>query len=184
MTTNYKVGKIYKIIHNQSDIVYIGSTFNRLSDRFNQHKSNYNSWLNKKHNKISIFKYFKEFGIENFKIILIKEYLVADRKQLQAYEALWINKLKSCNNNNSFHWLSGNNHNKLYYENNKTILAEKQKIYYRFNIDKFKEYEKTKRVRPKEFYEKVECLCGGKYQNRCRWQHERSKKHIEYINSL
>ncbi|GMF38340.1 unnamed protein product [Phytophthora lilii] len=86
------IGKIYKIIHNQSNIIYIGSTFNDLKGRFAQHKADYK----RKHN-ISIYEYFERYGIENFKIILIKEYEVIDRRHLEVYEQLWINKLKPIN---------------------------------------------------------------------------------------
>ena len=50
-----------------------------------------------------IFDYFEKYGIENFKIILIKSYNVVrthqkDHKHLHAYELLWINKTKNCCN--------------------------------------------------------------------------------------
>ena len=67
------IGRVYKIIHNQSNIVYVGSTFNRLSDRFRQHKSDYIRWKNNKQAGVAIYPYFKTHGIENFQIVLIKE---------------------------------------------------------------------------------------------------------------
>ena len=89
-----RTGKVYKIIHTQSDIIYIGSTFNTLRDRFKTHKSS--------HSKCVISKYIQEFGSDQFKIILIKEYEVVDKPHLFAYEQLWINKTKCINSQSSF----------------------------------------------------------------------------------
>lgn len=93
-----RTGRIYKIIHNQSNIVYVGSTFNLLRQRWQTHKTEFK----KNKSSTTIQKYFKKYGIENFKIILIKEYQVVDKYHLRAYEQLWINKLKSINKASTF----------------------------------------------------------------------------------
>jgi len=101
---SYAKGTVYKIICNlDSNFVYIGSTFNQLRHRFQEHKNKYKSWLNGKGRKCSIFDYFQKYGIDNFTIIKIKEYLVCrehglDKKHLHAYEQLWINKTRNCCN--------------------------------------------------------------------------------------
>ena len=59
-----KIGKIYKIIHNQSNICYVGSTFNTLRDRWGNHKGHYNSWLKGNFAEVAIYPYFKDFGIK------------------------------------------------------------------------------------------------------------------------
>ncbi|KAF1780171.1 GIY-YIG domain [Phytophthora cactorum] len=90
-TTNSMIGKIYRIVHLQSEMCYIGSTFNLLKHRWNGHKSQFKHWDEGKTTKgCSIYPYFKEHGIDQFKMVLIKEYEVADRAQLLAYEQLWI----------------------------------------------------------------------------------------------
>ena len=38
------IGSIYKIIVNQSNDIYIGSTFNELRHRWQEHKYQYNHW--------------------------------------------------------------------------------------------------------------------------------------------
>lgn len=101
--SNTKVGRIYKIVSTQSDHVYIGSTFNTLRDRFRQHKNAYEQWLKGKNGEVSIYSFFKQFGAEAFKMILIKEYNVVDRKHLEAYEALWISKSICVNQVVPFH---------------------------------------------------------------------------------
>ena len=140
-----RTGRIYKIIHNQSNLVYVGSTFNILRQRWVTHKANY-----KKGDKISIYPYFKKYGIENFKMILIKEYQVEDRAHMVAYEQLWINKLKSINKRCALNLLKKEKKrekDREYREKNK----EKQKEYREKNKEKLKEYGKEYL---KEYYEK------------------------------
>ena len=36
---NYQQAKIYKIVNNVDDEIYVGSTVNRLSKRFSDHKA-------------------------------------------------------------------------------------------------------------------------------------------------
>lgn len=91
------IGHIYRIIHVESDIQYIGSTFNEPRKRWQQHKADFGKWKNNKHPNITIYPYFMQHGIDKFKLIVIKSYDVVDRKHLVAYEALWISKLKCVN---------------------------------------------------------------------------------------
>ena len=160
------IGRVYKIIHNQSSICYIGSTSNKLKFRWRGHKSNYKKVAEgNKHFNCSIYKYFKKYGVENFKIILIKEYDVYDNKHLKAYEQLWINKLNCINECPAWGitkltmklWKS-NNRNKLKMINKKSreknIVAIKEKSKETYFCEKCKEtlnkahkarHEKTKK---------------------------------------
>src|SRR5580693_4170896 len=92
-------GVIYKIINNKSDEIYIGSTIQKLSKRYNQHKEKYKKYKNSEEKDfyMSSFDLFNKYGIEECKIVEIKKYDVIDRKHLFLYELLWINKLKSNN---------------------------------------------------------------------------------------
>lgn len=87
-----KIGRVYKIIARQSNECYVGSTFDQLNYRFKGHKASY------KNNKgCSVNELFDEHGVENCKIMLIKEYEVIDRRHLEVYETLWIKKLRAIN---------------------------------------------------------------------------------------
>ncbi len=97
-----KTGRIYKIISAQGNEIYIGSTFNTLRDRFKCHKRDFNTYKQGKHKYIASFDLFDKYGIDNCSIILIKEYEVCDRIHMEAYEQLWINKLKSINKQSAF----------------------------------------------------------------------------------
>src|SRR5690348_11182527 len=89
--------RIYKIIHNQSDIVYVGSTQNILRQRWQCHKSGYKKFLMDNKNEKSLYPYFNEHGIDNFKIILIEEVEVEDYKERLIKEQEWIDKLTCIN---------------------------------------------------------------------------------------
>jgi len=212
---------------------YIGSTFNRLHKRFEGHKHNYKS----KYGTNSIHKYFDKYGVDNFKIDLIKSYEVVrthdkDHKHLYVYETLWINKTKNCINKKIPFSPIWKLDKKIYYQTNKEKLKDYQKDYqkkYREeNKDKIKETEKKYRQKNidkikdshKKYYqnnkdkildyyqknkeklkdyqkdykeknrdkilennnEKFNCECGGKYTRCHKARHERSKKHINYLN--
>ncbi len=147
-----KSGRVYRIIHLQSNICYVGSTFNQVRHRFQQHKRDYRSWKkNKSRGCYSIYKYFDEYGVGNFKAVLINEYTVCDRKHLRAYEQLWVNNLKSINKNSAFRI------KKLY-----------QKQYQKKNKEKI-----NLRLRTKS-----KCECGSYISNRNMSKHRKtSKKH-------
>ena len=172
----YKIGKIYRIYKiDDPTINYIGSTFTTLRQRYSNHKTNKKS--------CSIAKLFDEYGIDKFKIILIKEYEVyaetqKDTKHLRAYEQLWINKFrlkKSCINKlnplnikrfyDSNYYIN-NKERKIiyqneYYKKNKDIVLKKANLYHNNNKEErkiYKEgyYEKNKDIlleNQKQYYE-------------------------------
>ena len=81
---------------------------------------------------ISIFDLFDKFGINNCKIILIKEYDVCDRKHLEMYECLWICKLKQ-------NCLNKTHPFRIKFLSDKLYNKECNKIYYKDNKEKEKE---------------------------------------------
>lgn len=79
-----KIGKVYKITHINSDDIYIGSTFQSLNKRFNDHWAR--SYGGSAHEWMHTYQKC-EFLIE-----LIKEYQGLDKLGLSAMEQLHINK--------------------------------------------------------------------------------------------
>lgn len=172
------IGRIYKIIAGQTDECYVGSTFNELKYRFKGHKGKYKELKNGKSTKsCSSFKLFDKYGIESCKMILIKEYEVVDRKQLEVYETLWIKKLKSNNKtepcgrflrkqNKKFYSEKNMEHlkqmKKLYHEKNKDQIKQKKKLYRQNNVEQIKQRGKQHREnniekmkqKDKEYYQK------------------------------
>jgi hypothetical protein len=159
-----KIGRIYRIINTQSDICYIGSTFNSTRDRFRAHKNSYQEWLNNKHGEIAIYPYFKEYGVEKFKIVLVKEYEVVDRLHLKTYESLWINKFrKTCvNKNNPFRIKK---------------LSDK----HRNEKNKEKKYEWYENNKAK-YSKKITCECGSTHRHGSKARHHRTMKHQEWLS--
>jgi len=147
------IGHIYKIICLvDSKFCYIGSTFNKLSKRFQNHRDGFIKWLKNGENKMimSCYPFYKKYGIENFKIILIKSYEVCkthhkDNRHLCAYETLWINKTKCCNIKLPINYLKKQRakwYHKEFRQNNKTKISEKNKEYYQDNKSKISERNK------------------------------------------
>lgn len=89
-------GSIYRIIClENSKINYIGSTTKSISRRWQWHKDDFKQWLkNPEQRHISIFPFMKEYGLDKFKLLLIKEYRVVDKDHLKVYEQLHINKYR------------------------------------------------------------------------------------------
>ena len=172
------IGKVYKIIHSQSDICYVGSTFNELRKRFNQHKQTKNTSI--------ITKYLEKYGSDNFKIILIKEYEVIDRTHLEAYEQLWINKLKSINSNNTMHFKTL--YSKDYYNNNKELWAIRKEKNKEHIQEYLKKYSTTWRAENKEKIinynqQLYTCECGITLTKVKKSRHFKSKKHLKFLEN-
>ena len=152
------IGRIYKIISGQGNECYVGSTLNKLNYRFQGHKDGYKTWKNKNGNLITSFLLFEKYGIENCKIILIKEYNVVDKKQLKVYEVLWIRKLKP------------NSMNKLY-------PFHIPKLYSKIQNQKY--YLKTKEDHK---ITKI-CVCGSVVGQKRFLKHLKTKKHQSWIDN-
>jgi hypothetical protein len=184
---NYEIGHIYKIVCNiNNSFCYIGSTFLSLDKRWQGHIKDYK--IN--YGTISIHKYFDKYGIENFKIVLIKSYKVVrvdnkDFKHLCAYETLHINKNKKIAVNlllpyTPMRYLNEKEYKKKYRENNKSIINEKAKKYKKKNQHKIKKYYEENKDK---LNEKFNCECGGKYIKQSISRHLKTKIHIKYIEN-
>tara|TARA_R110000787_G_scaffold66801_1_gene149951 strand:+ start:851 stop:1561 length:711 start_codon:yes stop_codon:yes gene_type:complete len=182
----YQTGRIYKIIClSKPDIQYVGSTFKTLRYRWNKHNGQYKEWLISGEKRgCSIFKFFKERGIKDFKIVLLKEYKVCsennkDRKHLNIYEQLWINKINCCNINNTF---TAPFLQKEYREKNKEKIAKQKKEYREKNKELIKTKDKIYNEKNKEKIslrkkEKIECgNCSSMVTRHYISEHRRSKK--------
>ena len=96
-TGDYSLGKIYKIVSDQTDDIYIGSTCQKLlSMRLAGHKLSYARWLGGKHNYISSFEILK---YDDCKIILIESYPCNDKNELLSRERYWVENTKCINKN-------------------------------------------------------------------------------------
>jgi hypothetical protein len=206
------LGKIYKIVVAQSNDIYIGSTFDNLAQRFKNHKNQYKLWKDGKNNNCASFDLFDKYGIDNCKALLIKEYDVVDRKHLEMYEQLWINRL--CNVNKHAAFRIKKLYMKQYDEERKEQKAEYSKKWYEEHKEEKKKYNKKwreghdehcKRYREerkekqaeygKKWYEehidtlkqkrkeKITCeICKCEITRNGKSHHERTKKHLNNSN--
>ena len=92
---NYSQGKIYKIVDNTIDNIYIGSSCQKqLRKRLQQHVSNYKRYLKGEKGNCTSFDIIKN---GNYDIILIEEYPCMNKMQLHKRERYHIENNKCVN---------------------------------------------------------------------------------------
>ena len=176
---NFSNGKIYCIRNNTDDDIYIGSTTQKLSKRFQNHKDVMNGY--KRNRKI----YTKrEFGKENFYIELIEEYPCENIEQLNKREGELIRELKPVLNTQA-----AGRTIKEWREDNKEYLREDKKLYHIENNEKSNErcrkWYEEKKDKVKEYTSKViQCPCGANFTQGHKLRHLKSKHHQRYEQSL
>jgi len=184
--SKYKDGKIYKVVCDETNLVYYGSTIQPLYKRFWQHKQKgaKNGCMTMK--------------MTNPKIFLVEKFPCNDREELLMRERYYMEKNECCNKfksirtkeekqvqmnkcrynyNNSE---NGKKKKKEWAENNKEKLREKQNERRLIN-GRQAEYEKRKEKRRQEI--PTICVCGSSYKKHHKARHEKSNKHINFINS-
>ena len=171
------IGRIYRIVHLESDICYIGSTFNELRKRWQAHRGDFSTYIHGKRGSVSIYPFMKRYGIDKFKLILVKEFEVADKTHLKAYEQLYINKFRksAVNQVNPFciKSLSQKEYRERYHKDNKEQISMNQKKYRDANKSILAEKKATKLI----------CECGGTWTKGHGFKrHEQTKKHQKHIN--
>lgn len=178
------IGRIYKIIVNCSNEIYIGSTFQECRARWHGHNSDWNNRYNRK-GKPSSFELFEKWGIENCKIILIKEYEVIDRCHLEAYEQLWFNRLNPINKHNPFY--IGRFYRRDRYQKELERNPNRGKELYQKELERNPnrnkdDYQKRLERNPNHNKEKITCECGLEISKKCHAQHKRTKKHTDRMS--
>ena len=148
--------KIYKIVDNTSDMIYIGSTCETLYKRLVNHERSYKCFKLGKYHFISVFKILER---NNYKIELIKLYPCENKQELNIAEGTEIKQAKINGLNVINKNIAGQTQRESsaqHRANNRTKINENQK-------------------------QKFNCLCGGKYTKCNKVCHEKSKKHQDYI---
>ena len=138
----YKRGKIYKIISNQTNDVYYGSTVEPyLTNRLSGHRKCYKCWLNGKCNYTSSYEIVK---FEDAKIILVETFPCDTKDQLLAREQYHIDNNDCVNKYKSWHGLSQKEYDKQrhkhYYKENREKVIEQHKNYYDNHKEQIKQY--------------------------------------------
>ena len=132
----YKRGMIYTIRNIKDDtLIYVGSTINTLSKRFDAHKR---CCKNGKNN-ISLYNYIENNDWYDWYIELYEMYSCSNKRELERREGEVIREIGTVNKN-----VAGRSP-KQYREDNADKLKERDKKYYEQNVDKVKEYQKEYR---------------------------------------
>jgi len=157
---NYKNGKIYKLICDKTDKIYIGSTINELNIRLIGHKSGKDCSSK------------KLFELGDVKIELIKNYSCNSKKELEEEEKKYIRENECINK------YIPNRTQEEWREDNKQKLKKYQQEYRK------KEYETKKEEILKKQQEKVECECGSIVNRNHLARHKKSFKHIKLTECI
>jgi hypothetical protein len=180
---DYKNGKIYKITSDSCDKIYIGSTCQPLYKRFGEHKGNYKHYLknNIPNKNITSFEIIK---LGNAIITLIEDFPCERKEQLHARERYYIELNKDICINKYIPTRT----DKEYCNDNKEKIAERKKEYRQKNINLILENDKKYKQLNKEKLKEIrkqhrECICGSYICIYGKGRHEKTKKHLAFIQS-
>jgi group I intron endonuclease len=190
-TNRYLRGKIYKLVSNVDDKIYIGSTCQQLSRRIFEHKGH-----SKKEPNRPVYKHFTNIGWINAEIILIEEYPCNNKMELERRERHWIDELKPVLNSviptRTRQEYAIDNREQLTikhreycrdnkeiiqackkrdYEKNKEHILQHKKEYYRLNRDKILTIQKQKNI----------CECGLSVTQPYMDKHKETLKHQQLM---
>ena len=193
----YKDSKIYRLVCNETGLVYYGSTTQQLYKRKHQHKLAYDKFVRTNCRKCTSVEIVKN---NDFDIILVEKYPCESKEQLLSRERFYIENNECVNI--TVPTRTPKEYNTLYYQLNKDKLIETSKQYYEANKEDIKEhrkdYFKHYRENNKEQLQqkrrekyilvkdernaKVTCECGCIIAQKHKSQHIKTKKHLDLIN--
>ena len=198
---NYQNGKIYKIVCNITNKIYVGSTCKpRLCDRLGQHRGKYKEYLKGLHkNRYTSFDVIQG---GDYSIVLLELCPCENKEELLKKEREYIESLECVNKcipgRSMREYQKANvekikEYKKEYYQNNKEKINERakeyKKDYRKNNKEKIKEKEKEYRENNKEKIserkkEKIKCVCGVEVKRYDIMRHMRTKKHLKLMEQL
>ena len=194
-----KIGIIYKLVSTDINIkeIYVGSTIN-FRTRKCHHKTACNNQKDKRYN-FNVYKYIRaNGGFSSFDMIQIEEVKHDTKQQLHTRERYWIEELKATLNKiiptrtkteyYTCNLDSCKQTKAKYYQNNKEILNIKHAEYYEDNKDAIKlkkaeYYEGNKEIIKNKQAKKYDCECGSTLRIGDKAQHEKSKKHKNWLST-
>lgn len=135
---NYKNGKIYKIVNDVNDDIYIGSTCQSLSMRMAGHRRLCKFKIKNNSNR-RVYVQMNEIGITHYSICLIEKYPCESKEELHKKEGFYIKKLGASLNTH----VAGRTREEYALENREHILKVKKegnKIWNANNPDYYHKY--------------------------------------------
>ena len=129
---NYNNGKIYKIVDNTNNNIYVGSTTKKyLSQRLDKHRGDYKQYLKNKYSYVTSYKILEN---NDYDIVLLELVNCETKDELHKRERYFIETLDCVNK-----IIPGRTH-KEYREANRDKLIEKCKDWRKDNIEAVKLY--------------------------------------------
>lgn len=183
---NYQNSKIYRLECLNTGLVYIGATTRSLSKRKNEHKTDYNEWINGGKNYVSSFEIIKN---NNYDIYLMENYPCNSKEELHSREGYWQKQIDCVNK-----CISGRPE-KQYKIDNKEKIKDQKKKYNEKNNEKNQLYRKdyyqknkTKILEHDSNREDILCLyCDCYHSPKHIRRHERTLKHknaVKYFKNI
>ena len=154
---DYKNGKIYQIVCNETGEIYVGSTVQDLEIRLRTHKTSANACCSK-----------QIIDRNNYYIELLETYPCNSQFELDRKEGEYQRVIECIN-----HRIAGRTR-KEWEQDNKEALAKNKREYYQNNKETFK--ARDNKV--------VICECGIESTKQNIARHKRSKKHINLMANL
>ena len=167
----YCRGMIYTIRNIKDDaMIYVGSTINTLSKRFDNHKRDC------KTNKLSLYSYIENSDWTDWYIELYEAYPCNNKKELNRREGEVIREIGTINKN-----IAGRTKKEYYKDNFENIKERSTKNYYS-NIKKKKEYnnnyykENTDKILEQKKIKGCCNICGALCLKASLIRHQKTKK--------
>ena len=171
-------GYVYTIrSYLKPELVYFGSTKERLSRRLAQHVSSYKDYLNGKYRFVSSFKLI-ELGDAYIGLVEIVEYI--DKAQLRAVESRLIRENVCVNK------VQPGRSPAQYRLDNDVVIKARHAQFYKDNAEKMKahqaKYDKANATAIKARKSVIlTCGCGSQHRTNNKAQHARSAKHHAWL---
>lgn len=162
---NTKIGYIYKLTCAESSDVYYGSTKRKLNERKARHKHAYKRYLNGSNVYYTSFEIIKYASCQ---ISLVETVKYKNKLELSQCERSYIQNNKCINKN---------------------IPSRTKQEWYTDNNQKIKEYSQNYYIQNKESIlnnlKQIEnCPCGCEFMKANKSNHNKTKRHKEYIKSI
>ena len=168
---NYQQGKIYTIrCKTDPSLIYVGSTVNTLTKRWNNHKTD----SGRRHSKIN--QTTNELGIDNFYIELFELYPCNSKMELLKREGEVIREIGTLNQ-----IISGRDQQTYYLENKEKIKEQRHQNTLK-NKERKQQYDKEYKAINKELIAekrsiRIICSCGCSIIKDGLASHLRTEKH-------
>ena len=162
-------GKIYKVVNNVDDEIYVGSTVLKLSKRLDAHRQASKVPLRQ---NVPLYKKMVEIGPKNFSIYLLVDCQCDNKEQLLRKEREYVEKLKPSLNKAS-PWRDDGEQlevMKLYYQTNREEIKRNNAEYHKKN----REHILTRNN------QKIQCTCGHTYSHGNKSTHLKTAYHNKH----